>query len=204
MKQEQQRHYTTNGVAYQVAMPLNPEGKMPEDDSVRELMRIAEGIDWSKLSGAYERENSSWGATPKQMLLLAVLAFMNGVYSTRKIGRACRCDIRFMWLPAGRQVPDHTRTARFTDRTRGGIMEGMSYRPVHILREEGETEANYSLFHDTIKGCCTSIVSATAPFSSIAAGLPAASPRSAPAGRGRSRPGGPPTRSSTATGGRLG
>ena len=32
-------------------MPLNLEIKIPQDDSVRLLMRIAERIDWSKLSG---------------------------------------------------------------------------------------------------------------------------------------------------------
>ena len=131
-------------------MPLNLGIKIPQDDSVRELMRIAERIDWSKLSGAYERENSSWEATPKQMFLLVVLAFMNGIYSTRKIERACRCDIRFMWLLAGRQVPDHTRIARFIQRISGGIMEGMFYQLVHLLREEGEIEYKH-LFVDGTK-----------------------------------------------------
>ena len=80
MKQEQQRHYTTNEAAYQVVMPLDLGIKIPQDDSVRVLMRIAERIDWRKLSGAYERENSSWEATPKQMVLLIVLGFMNRLY----------------------------------------------------------------------------------------------------------------------------
>ena len=131
-------------------MPLNLGIKISQDDSVRMLMRIAERIDWSKLSGAYERENSSWEATPKQMFLLVVLAFMNGIYSTRAIERACRCDIRFMWLLAGRQVPDHTRIARFIQRISGGIMEGMFYQLVHLLKAEGEIEYKH-LFVDGTK-----------------------------------------------------
>ena len=131
-------------------MPLNLGIKIPEDDSVRVLMRIAERIDWSKLSGAYERESRSEEATPKQMFLLVVLGFMNGLYSTRKIEAACRCDIRFMWLLAGKQVPDHTRFARFVKRIRGGIMEGMFYQLVHLLREYGEIEYGH-LFVDGTK-----------------------------------------------------
>ena len=150
MKQEQQRHYTINEAAYQVVMPLNLGIKIPEDDSVRLLMRIAERIDWNKLSGAYERENRSEETTPKQMFLLVILAFMNGIYSTRKIEQACRCDIRFMWLLAGRQVPDHTRIARFIQRISGGIMEGMFYQLIHLLREYGEIEYGH-LFVDGTK-----------------------------------------------------
>ena len=131
-------------------MPLNLGIKIPEEDSVRLLMRIAERIDWSKLSGAYERESRSKEATPKQMFLLVILAFMNGIYSTRKIEQACRCDIRFMWLLTGRQVPDHTRIARFIQRISGEIMEGMFYQLVHLLREEEEIEYKH-LFVDGTK-----------------------------------------------------
>ena len=131
-------------------MPLNLGIKISQDDSVRVLMRIAERIDWRKLSGAYERESSSWEATPKQIFLLVVMGFMNGIYSTRKIEKACRCDIRFMWLLAGRQVPDHTRIARFIDRIRGRIMEDMFYELVHLLKTEGEIEYEH-LFVDGTK-----------------------------------------------------
>ena len=73
-------------------MPLDLGIKIPQDDSVRVLMRIAERIEWSELSGAYERKNRRGDATAKQMFLLVVLAFMNGIYSTRKIEKACRTD----------------------------------------------------------------------------------------------------------------
>ena len=150
MKQEQQNYYTTSDVAYQVAMPLDLEIKIPQDDSLRTLMRIAERMNWSKLSEAYERKNHSWEATPKQMFLLVELGFMNGIYSTRKIEKACRYDIRFMWLLAGKQVPDHTRIARFIGRISGGIAEDMFYQLVHLLRKDGEIEYEH-LFVDGTK-----------------------------------------------------
>ena len=78
-----------------MVLPLDIETIIPEDDSVRTLMRMAERIDYTKLSGVYERENPR-EATPRQMFLLVVLGYMEGKYSTRKIERACRTDTRFM------------------------------------------------------------------------------------------------------------
>ncbi|MBQ9299438.1 MAG: IS5/IS1182 family transposase, partial [Clostridia bacterium] len=68
MKQYQQADYTTKETAMQVVLPLDVETIIPEDDSVRTLMRIAERINYTKLSGAYERV-SPREATPKQMFL---------------------------------------------------------------------------------------------------------------------------------------
>ena len=137
-------------MAYQVVMPLEIGIQIPEDDSLRTLMKIAERIEWSELSGAYERGNRQGEATDKQMFLLIILGFMNGIYSTRKIERACRTDIRFMWLLAGKRVPDHTRIARFITRMREGIMERMFYQLVHLLKEDGEIEYSH-LFVDGTK-----------------------------------------------------
>ena len=107
-------------------MPLDLGIMIPQYDSVRVLMRIAERMDWRKLSGAYERESSSWEATPKQMFLLIVPGFTNGLYSTRPNERACRCDIRFMWL-----------LTRFINRIGGGIMEDRHFRRLKQRGTEG-------------------------------------------------------------------
>ena len=117
---------------------------------MRTLMRIAERIEWSELPGMYERKNRRGDATAKQMFLLVILAFMNGVYSTRKIEKACRTDIRFIWLLAGKRVPDHTRIARFITLMREGVMEGLFYHLVHLLKEDGEIEYAH-LFVDGTK-----------------------------------------------------
>ena len=150
MKHEQQSNYTAEEMEYQVVMPLELGIKIPKDDSLRALMRIAERMNWSKLSKAYERECSACEATPRQMFLLVILGFMNGIYSTRKIEAACRCDIRFMWLLAGKQVPDHTRIARFIKRIKDGILEELFYQLVHMLKEDGEIAYEH-LFVDGTK-----------------------------------------------------
>ena len=133
----------------QVVLPLDVETIIPEDDSVRTLMRIAERINYTKLSGAYERLNPR-EATPKQMFLLVVLGYMEGKYSTRKIEKACRTDTRFMWLLGGKPVPDHTRISRFLQRISGDILEDLFYQVVHLLHEDGEIAYEH-LFVDGTK-----------------------------------------------------
>ena len=130
-------------------MPLDVETIIPEDESVRTLMRIAERIDYTKLSGAYERENPR-EATPKQMFLLVVLGYMEGKYSTRKIENACRTDTRFMWILGGKRVPDHTRISRFLQRISGEILENLFYQVVQLLHEDGEIAYEH-LFVDGTK-----------------------------------------------------
>ena len=132
-----------------MVLPLDIETIIPEDDSVRTLMRMAERIDYTKLSGAYERENSR-EATPKQMFLLVVLGYMEGNYSTRKIEKACRTDTRFMWILGGKPAPDHTRISRFLQRISGDILEDLFYQVVRLLHEDGEI-AYQHLFVDGTK-----------------------------------------------------
>lgn len=130
-------------------MPLDVETIIPEDDSVRTLMRIAERMNYTKLSGAYERENPR-EATPKQLFLLVVLGYMEGKYSTRKIENACRTDTRFMWILGGKPAPDHTRISRFLQRISGEILEDLFYQVVHLLHEDGEIAYEH-LFVDGTK-----------------------------------------------------
>ena len=132
-----------------MVLPLDVETIIPEDDSVRTLMRMAERINYTKLSGAYERENPR-EASPKQLFLLVVLRYMNQMYSTRKIEMACRTDTRFMWLLGGKPAPDHTRISRFLQRIGGEILENLFYQVVHLLHEDGEIEYEH-LFVDGTK-----------------------------------------------------
>ena len=132
-----------------MVLPLDVETIIPEDDSVRTLMRMAERIDYTKLSGAYERQ-SPREATPKQIFLLVVLGYMDGKYSSRKIEKACLTDTRFMWLLGGKRAPDHTRISRFLQRISGEILEDLFYQVVHMLHEDGEIEYEH-LFVDGTK-----------------------------------------------------
>jgi transposase len=74
---------------------------------VRTLIEVTERMDFGELYRAYTHRPAEGEATPRQMFKLVMLGFMNGVYATRSLEAACRCDIRFMWLLNGKRIPDH-------------------------------------------------------------------------------------------------
>ena len=46
-------------------------------------------------------------------LILLIYAYMNDIWSSRKIELACKIDINFMWLLQGFKAPNHNTIARF-------------------------------------------------------------------------------------------
>jgi len=59
---------------------------------------------------------------PKMMLKVMVYAYMDNIYSSRKIEKAMRENINFMWL-SGQQVADHNTIARFRNQKLKGIFK---------------------------------------------------------------------------------
>lgn len=135
----------------QVVMALDVGIRIGADESVRLLLEITEGMDFEGLYAAYDRETRADEATPKQMFILVVLAFMLGIYSTRGMEAACRTDIRFMYVLGGKRVPDHSRFASFIrDRLSGRVGEDLFYQLVQALHERGEIRYDH-LFVDGTK-----------------------------------------------------
>jgi transposase len=67
-------------------------------------------------------------------------AYMEGIYSSRKMETAVKRDVNFMWLLSGEAAPDHTTINRFRKERLGEIMEGLFYQFVKTLHELGEVE----------------------------------------------------------------
>lgn len=80
---------------------------IPNDDSVRLLGQIVEEMNLSELYKTYSRLRKKQ-ATPTQMLKIMLYAYMNSNYSTRKIERAYKRDINYMYLLEGSPAPDYT------------------------------------------------------------------------------------------------
>ncbi|MCW4001560.1 MAG: IS1182 family transposase [Candidatus Bathyarchaeota archaeon] len=134
-----QKDHIVNESGYQVAMPLDLGMRIDADDTVWTLIKVMERVDYSELTGTYQRRPRKGEATSKQLFELIVLGFINGLYSTRKIETACRNDIRFMYLLRGKRVPDHSRIASFIkEHLTDGVLERLFYQMVELLREQGE------------------------------------------------------------------
>lgn len=107
-----------------------------KDDPVHLLHEICEELDYTKLDEAYLRH---WRKLdPKTMFEIIVYAYMNGIYSARRIVEACENDIRYMWLLNGEKAPSHATISRFQDVYLSGVIEELFYQLIMKLHEMGE------------------------------------------------------------------
>ena len=132
------KNYTEFGEPYQLVLPLNLEGLVPDDDSVRLLSHELEDLDYSLLYKAYSAKGRNPAVDPKTMFKILTYAYSQNIYSSRKIESACRRDINFMWLLAGRKAPDHSTIARFRTGFLADACENLFYQMVKRLESSGE------------------------------------------------------------------
>lgn len=144
-----QKNYTMNEEGYQLKLPLNIDCIIPEDDSVRLLSQYVEGMDLTDLYSTYERIRGNQ-ATPRQLLKIVLYAYMNSIYSSRRIESACRRDINFMYLLEGVHAPDYTTIARFRTLHFALCSESILSRMSEFLYETGEISGE-NIFIDGTK-----------------------------------------------------
>ena len=132
------KNYTEFGEPYQLVLPLNLEGLVPDDDSVRLLSHELEELDYSLLYQAYSAKGRNPAVDPKTMFKILTYAYSQNIYSSRKIETACRRDINFMWLLAGQKAPDHSTIARFRTGFLADACEALFYQMVRRLDRAGE------------------------------------------------------------------
>jgi transposase len=135
---QQHKNYTELNGIFQLVLPLNFEMLIPEDDSVRLLSQILEGLDYKKLYKAYSHTGRKPSVDPKILFKVLTYAYSNNIYSSRKIEAACRRDINFMWLLRGAKAPDHSTIARFRKEYLSDAVEGLFYQLVKHLHSIGE------------------------------------------------------------------
>ena len=107
-----QGDYTSLGGSFQLCLPLNFEFQIPKDDPVRLLRHFVDEMDLSALYQTFSQANKN-RVQPRQMFAILIYAYLNGIYSSRRIESACRRDINFMYLLEGKPAPDHATIARF-------------------------------------------------------------------------------------------
>ena len=132
------KDYTEFGEPYQLVLPLNLEGLVPDDDSVRLLSHELEELDYSLLYQAYSAKGRNPAVDPKTMFKILTYAYSQNIYSSRKIETACRRDVNFMWLLAGQKAPDHSTIARFRTGFLAAACENLFYQMVRRLEKSGE------------------------------------------------------------------
>lgn len=144
------KNYTEFSGRFQLILPLNYEVLIPKDDSVRLLSQILEGLNYEKLYTAYSSNGRKPAVDPKILFKVLTYAYMNNIYSSRKIETACRRDINFMWLLNGKKAPDHSTIARFRKEYLSDAVEDLFYQMVKYLNQIGEVNFE-NLFVDGTK-----------------------------------------------------
>lgn len=117
----------------QLFLPFNYEVIIDKNDPVWKLVEICDALDYSKLYDTYLRH---WRIIdPVIMFEILVFAYMNGIYSSRKIEQACKTDVRFMWLLQNQSAPDHATIARFQNGNLTVVIEDLFYQLIMKLFE---------------------------------------------------------------------
>ncbi len=143
-------NFTTNLRERQLFLPMDLAKIIPNNDSVRVLNDILEVLDYSVLRKEYSEFGRNPIVNPKVMFKILVYAFMNNIYSSRQIQKACTRDINFMWLLSGSPVPSHNTINRFRSKKLINCMENLFYQLVTKLSQMGEIDFN-NLFVDGTK-----------------------------------------------------
>ena len=95
---------------------------------------VVESLDLSEFKKLY-REKGRCAYYPKMMLKIILYAYMNNIYSCRKIEKAVQRDIHYIWL-AAQERPDFVTINRFRNRVKSGI-NNIFTQTVLVLAERG-------------------------------------------------------------------
>jgi transposase len=116
-------------------LPLDLNDMVATNHPVRIVGDILDKIDISKLIAEYKTGGAS-SYHPKVLLKILEYAYINNIYSSRKIEEAVCQNIYFMWL-AGLNKPDHNTINRFRGKRLQRTLRPIFSQVVELLCQEG-------------------------------------------------------------------
>jgi transposase len=135
------KEYTQGQV---VLLPTDLEAQIPPKHLVRVVNKSIEKMDLSALLAQYKGGGAS-SYHPKMLLKVLIYAYTQQLYSSRKIAKALRENIYFMWL-SGNQQPDFRTINRFRSEVVKDVIEEIFTSVLELLIEEGYVKLdNYFL-----------------------------------------------------------
>ena len=112
----------------------DPNEDIPQNDPVRVVDSIVEGLDFKDFRKLY-KEKGRCPYHPKMMLKVIIYAYMNNIYSCRKIEKQLQRDIHYIWL-AAQERPDFVTINRFRNRVKNEI-NNIFTQIVLVLADKG-------------------------------------------------------------------
>lgn len=119
-------------------LPPDLEEMIPENHLVRTVHEAIEQIDLSILHQQYKGGGTS-SYHPKMMLKVLVYGYVERLYSSRKIAKALRENVCFMWL-SGQNRPDFRTINRFRGEVMKEIIGEVFAKVLELLIEQGHVK----------------------------------------------------------------
>jgi transposase len=116
-------------------IPLNLNDMVAADHPVRAVNAVLDKVDISEIIKQY-RPGGTSSYHPRMLLKAIVYAYINNIYSSRKIEEVLGQNIYFMWL-AGMRKPDHNTINRFRGERLQKTLKPIFNQVVLMLCEEG-------------------------------------------------------------------
>ena len=127
-----------------ILLPTDLGSQIPPKHLVRVVNTTIEKMELSALMAQYKGGGTS-SYHPKMLLKVLVYAYTQQMYSSRKIAKALRENIYFMWL-SGNQQPDFRTINRFRSVVVKDVIEDIFTAVLELLIEEGYVKLeNYFL-----------------------------------------------------------
>src|SRR6201996_5595894 len=118
-----------------MAFPPSLDELVATGHPVRVVHEVLEKIDITALLQQYKPGGTS-SYHPRMLLKTLVYAYINNIYSSRKIEEVLQRDIYFMWL-SGMSKPDHNTINRFRGKRLQNTLQPIFTQVVLLLCEEG-------------------------------------------------------------------
>jgi len=119
-------------------LPADLEELIPKDHVVRTINEVIEEIDLSNLYAQYKGGGTS-SYHPKMMLKVLVYGYVEQLYSSRKIAKAMRENVYFMWL-SGQSRPDFRTINNFRGVVMKEIIGEVFGMVLELLIEQGHVK----------------------------------------------------------------
>lgn len=116
-------------------LPPSLDELIAADHPVRIVNKVLDKIDIEPLLKKYTGGGAS-SFHPRMLLKVLVFAYINNIYSSRKIEAALKESIYFMWL-SGMNTPDHNTINRFRSERLKEVLRQVFTQVVMLLAQEG-------------------------------------------------------------------
>ena len=116
-------------------LPPSLDELIAQNRPVRIVNKVLDQVDVQPLISKYKAGGTS-SFHPRMLLKVLVFAYINNIYSSRKIEEALQQNIHFMWL-SGMSTPDHNTISRFRSERLKDVLRQIFTQVVQLLAAEG-------------------------------------------------------------------